>query len=244
MMRALAQSFAPRPYVLRGRTYWLRPPMVGEAITLFATLEGALQGEPSHVDIFLRTLRGWLLSCHALRVYDDFRVLVGGGVPATVVPELMALIGDGAPKDGGGGKKMTLREIVEAPWDAAVRDYAYAFAREPHLVLLSTPWPFFLLAMGWADMKEAAEDLRQMHTAGLPYIKSPEKRRKAVGKLRRRAKGIRSGSKREKKPTPDKVDYKANIKRMERYRPLPTKKKDPNPSPNEPPREDPPKKEK
>lgn len=166
----LARALSPHVVQHGGRAYRVRPPCVGEALVLLATQPGADDADPARFDA---ALAAWLpLSLYsALRASPALSLHLVRRVLQADVPARLGAAG----LDAGGGA---------LSWEAAVADYALAYAVRPADVL-AEPWPLFLALAAELAAATARAQLRQVDLVVLPHAGSHAA--EIMGRLRRAA---------------------------------------------------------
>lgn len=192
----LVGALAHRWFDVDGRTYLVRPPVVGEALALYVSGRGFLDGDGSHTAALLEVLRDWL----PLRLYDTYRVQISNarlrerlGIDrASIVQSILAVAGEGPKPE----KKISVTDtsteemldaLLAADWDHAIRRYAAVFACEPQRVLTGTYWPLFLATMKWPSAIEAARQLQEIEASSFPHVSKAGDRDKVLRRLNKSA---------------------------------------------------------
>lgn len=192
----LVGALAQRWFDVDGHPVFVRPPFVGEALTLYVSGRGFLDAEESHTAALLEVLRTWL----PLRLYDTYRVQITNdrlrdrlGIDrASIVQSILMVAGEGPQPDGKKTPTATrtealLDDLLSADWDLAIRRYAAAFACEPQRVLTGTYWPVFLATMKWPSAIEAARQLQEIEATSFPHIRNEHSRSAVLNRLNKSA---------------------------------------------------------
>lgn len=118
---------------IQGR-YFVEPCTTHRALTLMATLAGAVEGNASEERRLLQELTDWLPK-------PVFRGLFELGRPAQdSVRDVMALLRHGAPASYESDLKQAADGAMERSWMAVLADYRHAYGSNP----LQEPWHWFL----------------------------------------------------------------------------------------------------
>lgn len=174
----LVRVTIPQVVRVRGRAFRVRPPCVGEVLTLSATQPGA---ETEDRAVFLEVLRTWL----PLRLYD---VLRREPDPARLVHQLVGRFSPPPPEvEDTDDDEQADDEDVVATWESLLADYAMAYAVDPHAVWTSTPWGVFLAFLWQLVPAEARRQLR--HLDWITYPHAAKGAEQIEQRMRRRARG-------------------------------------------------------
>jgi len=166
-MSNLVRSGLPHDVEADGVRYWLRPPTVEEALSLFALLPGELSGDDDDRRQYWRVLEGWLPT-------DLFRELSDPDArPEDVATDILSLINIGLPKADQEAKSMTFDELNSMRWDLIIIDLAQSYGTWIEDVL-RMPWPRFVLLVTRQDAADARYTLRRLLLHMLPHTTKPD----------------------------------------------------------------------
>lgn len=165
---------------------WIvRPPFVGEAVLLLATVQGAAQGVAHDWQVVREVLSGWL----PLRLYS---AVVSGRVrrshAALIVTQLVA---QGATPDtvNRNVRRDAEKRGAEADfsWIGLIADYASAYSVTPGWVRDNEKWPVFFAHAPHVHRHRSQRILERLQSAGIPYIKNRTERDRVLRKHKRQA---------------------------------------------------------
>lgn len=193
----------------RQRHIAIRPATVAEALLLYASAPGLLEGSEADTRVFEGALRTWLPRPVRRRLarlprperLERVCALLDHGV-----------IAHGGAEGGPGAQEDPFEVFGRVAWETLALTFAATYHVAPDRVLTATPWALFLLGLLRLEQVTAIQNLNAAEVALLPHAGKEAK--PLLADLRRRAAGQATrGAPGEAAPTPEAVVWE-NLRRL------------------------------